>query len=600
MLPGLQTFDVLSLTQCETLDRIRADLENNAFRPFSHYSSSTCSDECNEHHLVAYLESILHLGLPVVHCNILELISHRNSKVRKMSLLLHYRKFAHIQPPACLQEDPSHIVREIYLTQNTSLDTSTLIRQARDENTGVRLAALRRLMGFSQDPGLRTAVLKCICRAMSDRMLLVREYASRVLGEFGSLPDSVVERLFRKQIATNSSRDLCGALVYGIEDEYPEVRRNTALSAYALTTPSTVSKIFEFLVDCLNDDDERLREICTECLSNLSKKYVLSVDQEIVAQICGTFEENNAFIKSNLLRLLSRIRYEHLDIFDILVSHMATNIEPRAGFECIRKIVSRNGALFFADIRKFYEHTRIALVEPRLDNSHYVAKLVVLSELRRLGFEFEVSGGIEEHFLFLRVMRCRAATSDSRAAFLRDILLQFLRENGAAQQYRRIFADGGRGESDPCRFLCFLYRGVAEWRQKGRSTTLQRIPHVFANTAFSMSNPSETSIAKYIQELNLDAVRALQLQLDIPSVVRAAPGMPIRFSIRLHCEISLSSIAVRIRSRNGILHLAAAEKMDVCLLDFVPAVQCSLVKIADGREVRVSSAKTVMIEWSKK
>lgn len=605
MLPGLQIFDLYELIQCEILSSIENDFSNGKVRPISYYRSGKCNSECNDHHLVVYLENVLYRGYRLGPQDISKLLTHENSKVRKLSLLICYGHFLGVRVPCFLQEDPSCSVREIYLTQSRELNIPVLIKQTRDENPGIKLMALRRLMKFKDDLNFKMLIFRAVCSAINDRMISVRTYASEAIGEFENLPDSIIERLLNKKTDECDEKELSGALVYGIEDEYLEVRINTIKSLYSLTTVGVVSKVFEFLVDSLNDENESLRELCSYYLKSLSKKYALSVEQEIINQVCGSLEENNHNLKNNVLDLLSNLLYESVEVFDMLVFQINRNVEERRVFVCIKKIVAKNGKLFFLNIRKFYEHSCIAKVESSLKDCSYIARLVVLRELRRKGFDFKLSHMIEDHFLFLEIMESSVSKVGCKpgSGFLKDILLQELREKKAGanvgRYYKRLFREGCKREESSYRFVCYLHRGILQWLDKGSDKLLQRIPHLFTNTNFSISTIHEMdAIIKYVEGLDLEPIKALKYRIVVQSNIKLAYGMPIKFPIHVGAEKGFANLAIKLTSQNrSALYLPVRKKVDICIFEEnISVLHCWIVKLVDDKEIQLSPAKTVLID----
>lgn len=602
MLPGLHIFDLHDLTLCETLAGIKTDFESNRIKAISDYCRGSCNAECNDHHIVVYLENVLHRGYPLGHEDVSKLLVHKNSKVRKISLLLHYKHFPDIKIPS-FQKDPSYSVREIYISHSKELIVSSLVRQTKDENPSVRIQALKRLMSFIQEDKYKLPMFKAVCYAISDRLPSVRTCASEIVGYFRGLPDELIEKLLNKQSTGHSGRKIAGALVYGIEDECLEVRMNTVKSLYLLTTTGVVSKVFDFLADSLNDDDEGLRELCASYLRRLSETYVLNVEQEIVKQVCGSLDEKNENIKESILVLLSNLRYEDTAIFDALVPQMDKNIEPRRMFKCIRRIVCKNRNLFFTNIGKFYEHKDIAQVEPSLGDCKYIARLVVLEELRRRGFEFRLERVIEDHFLFLGMMGgrgCRVGEGYVNE-FLRDVLLQFLNEENAKdmeRHYRAVFRRGSREKSDSCKFICYIYKAIVEWMRTRRQNLLKKIPHLFTNTGFNISVLDEMSgIVTYVRDLSLRSIRHLKYQLDVASSVVARRGMPIRFCIRVRCEGSFSELFVKVGPEAGsCIYIPAKQKVEICVLeDEASIIYCCVVKLSNNEKIQVSDTRKIVV-----
>nr|AGE96433.1 hypothetical protein [Encephalitozoon cuniculi] len=606
MLPGLQIFDLREPSGCKILRGIVADFENGSTRAISWYHSPECSAECNDHHLVVYLENALCRGCPVCCEDIYGLLFHGNAKVRKISLLLYCRHFPDAVPPSSLQHDPSHLIRTIYLEHGWGSGVSSLAKHARDENLDVRKAAMCQLMRFSSDEKHKVKVLRSVCRGMRDRELSIRVFASKAIGEFRNLSDEIIQRLLSKQGASADYQELCGALVYGIEDEYAEVRRNTVASVYSLVTPGTASRTFDFIVDSLNDEDDVLRELCTFYLKMISVRYVLAIDKEIVRQICESLRERNVKVRANILDLLANLRYEDVEVFDILTAHMGVNVGFREVLRCIGRIASKNRRLFLANMGRFYKHTSVAQIEPSLEDDFYIAKLMVLRELKRADPGIEVSRVIEDHFLFLEIMECsRPDGCGDGYIFFKDILCQFLEEKNrdgeSERQYRKLFRRMRREDDPRYWFIYYLYEGMVELRCKKKDDMLQRAPFLFANTGFDASvacNPR--AMVEYIQSLDFGSIRFLRYDVDVPPRVSVCRRMPIRFSASLLLEEDIQDVHLKVWSGDKPpIHFKARKTVDVCILDDGTSICCSVVKLLGCRDVQLSRTKVILIERKK-
>lgn len=606
MLPGLQIFDVQELMQCEVVNSIALDFESNKTKEACEYQSSQCTAECNEHHLIVYLENILHRGFPVDHEEIKEMLRHGNAKVRKIALMLHYKHFPGVEVPTSLQRDPHHAIREMYLMQGEGLGIHSMVKQTQDENPRVRAAAIWQLTRFAGDERYRMKILRPVCRAMRDRELSIRILASRALGEFAGIPDEVVQKLLSKQVAGSEDPEICGALVYGIEDEYSDVRRNTVASVYQLTSAGTASKVFDFAADSLNDEDHRLRETCTFYLKELSTKYVLAVDSEIVRQICESLKERCGKVRANILELLGNLRYEDTDVFDILASHIGADNNPQDMLRCLGKVTANNRKTFLAGIDKFYKRTAIAQIESSLDDKLYIARLMVHRELKRANPEVQTDKTVEDHFLFLSIMECKEPdVSGDGHVFFRDILCQFLEEGcsegrGKVGNYRRLFRQMRKENDHRYWFIYCLYAGMKEMGKK-RERILKRIPLLFTNTGFEVSVADDIKgMVRYIRNVDFKSIRPLRYVLDAPSKVEVYKGMPIRLSINLLLEGDGQDVHLKTWSPNKPpIYFKAKETVDICILDDVSLIYCSIVKLFDEEDIRLSSIKAISVNRKK-
>ncbi|WEL39482.1 AP-1 complex subunit beta-1 [Encephalitozoon hellem] len=604
MLPGLQIFDLHEPSKCNVLNSIAADFEGGSAKSLSDYYSPGCTPECNGHHLVVYLENALHRGVPICYKDVSALILHESSKVRKISLMLHCKHFPDIPPPPSFQHDPDHLIRAIYLRQKGNIRILSLIKQARDGNKDVREAALHQLMRFSEDERYKTKILRAVCHGIHDRELSIRVFASKAIGEFKGLPDEMIGRLLSKQVTSPDDQELCGGLIYGIEDEYSDVRRNTISSVFSLITPGIASKAFDFIVDSLNDDDSDVRELCTLYLKKISMKYVLAVDKEIVRQISESLKERSCNVKTNILGLLGNLKYEDVEVFNILTSHMEVNVGPRDVFRCIGKIVSRNKKLFLANVDRFYKHTPMAQVEESLEDNLYVARLMVLREMKRADPEMRISKIIEDHFLFLDIMECSKPNGCGDGyIFFKDILCQFLEEPSVDKKghYKRLFNQMKENDDDRYLFIYYVYKGMDELLRKKRDNILRKIQFLFVNTDFDISLISNIKLfIEYIKSLDFKSIRFLRYDVDVPSKVKVRSKMPIRFSACLTIESSHCDVHLKVWSENKQpIYYRAQKAIDICIFDDVSSICCSIVKLLPTQDIQLSHTKTVLIEKKK-
>ncbi|AFN83746.1 hypothetical protein EROM_091300 [Encephalitozoon romaleae SJ-2008] len=604
MLPGLQIFDLHEPSKCNVLKSIGTDFEDGSIKSLSDYYSPGCTAECNCHHLVVYLENALCRGVPVSYKDVSALVFHENAKVRKVSLMLHWKHFPEMPLPS-FQHDPDHSIRAIYLKRKESLRVSSLVRQARDGNKDVREVALHQLMRFSEEEKYKMKILRAVCHGIHDRELSIRVFVSKAIGEFKGLPEVVAEKLLSKQITSPDDQELCGGLIYGIEDEYADVRRNTISSVYSLIAPGTASRAFDFVVDSLNDEDNDVRELCTLYLKKISMKYVLAIDKEIVRQICESLKEKSYKVKANILGLLGNLKYEDVEVFSILTSHMEVNVSSRDVFECIGRIVSKNRRLFLSNIDRFYKYTPMAQVEGSLEDKVYIARLTVLRELKKADPGIRISEVIESHFLFLDIMECTEPDGCGDGyIFFRDILCQFLEEPSGdkkEQDYRRLFGQMKKDSDHRYWFIYHIYKGMNELLHKKRDDILRKVPFLFANTNFDISLVNDTKLLiDHIKNLDFKLIRFIKYDVDVPSKVKVCSKMPIRFSARLTLEDDHRDVHLKVWSGDKQpIYFEAETVIDICILDDSNSIHCSIVKLFPGQDIQLSHAKTVWIEKKK-
>jgi integrator complex subunit 4 len=599
MIPGLQMHDLPDLVQCATLNRIRRDVDAGSILPVSEYLTEECTEECNTHHIVLCLESILEGGQVEDGAEIAAFLGHPSPKVRRLSLLICYRHLSDAEIPEFLQRDPSSAVRSTYLRLSGVVDKAELIKQTADANPETRACALRRLLEFRDEEELKLDILKAVCHAMNDRELGIRMLASETIGSFTALPTGVVQQLLSKQIENRRTKSLSGALVYGLEDECLAVRRNTVRSLYALTTAEIIPQAFEFLVDMLNDDDEDLRELCTEYLSLLSSSYELCVDNEMLLQICSSLEEKSCKIRGNVLELLSNLNYRSSEVFDVLMKQVSRNVEPRRAFACLRRVVAKNGEVFYKSLDRFYRHTEVAQVEPSLDDPCYVAGLVVIRELRALGHEFKISRRVEDNLFFVDVMEATSIGAEIDPAFFREILCQYLEERksvlGVERNYRRIF-NLKKCDDASYRFMSFMFRAVSEYLNEGRSNRLRYLPYKFENTGFNISMIED--IPGYIKRVDMSRIRPLRYQLLVPPELVFTPNVPIKFTIHAFVEKKCPGVRIKVGSleKKESHYYPAEEKTEVCLCENnISSIYVCVVVVDGGEEIRVSRVSIMRI-----
>ncbi|KAH9410825.1 hypothetical protein HK407_10g15910 [Ordospora pajunii] len=618
MLPGLQIFDEHELTECKMLNEIVTDAADGSLKPLERYRSDECNEECNDHHVAVYLENAFDKVCFDVDA-IRKLLTHRSSKVRKIALCMHQRWFADDEA-MLLQNDPCHIVREAYLFQGRTVAVGSLIKQARDENVGVRFAALKRLVEFASIEEHKMKILKAVCIFMRDREHCLREFASKAIGGFKWIDEEAMKRMLTKQIE-EGKEDVCGALVYGIEDEYSDVRRNTVRAVYELTTHGTVSQAFDFLVDSLNDDDEGLRVACTEYLVMLSKKYELMVDEEITAQISEGLRERNDRIRLNILSLLSNLRYESTMVYDILMLRMKDGIEPKEVHCAVKRMVSRNSKVFFADLAKFYVRTSIARVECSLDDPYYITRLVVLRELCKAGYRIDVSKDISDHFLFVEMMESKnPKTACDNYQFCKDIICQFITEKecdmhpgtgirnngkqkgklGIERMYDRLFKDMLR-QGKQAWLVFYIYKGMCELMNGNGCRILRRIPYLFCVPGFNISIASDVNaMVRYIQDLDIGSIQVSIYRVSVPSVVEVDDKMPIRFSINVLAENACTEARLKIwADSKPCMYFEAVESLEICIMDNVSRINCCIVKPDTEDDIQLSGAKSIIIDRKK-
>ncbi|KAI4318958.1 hypothetical protein MLD38_032610 [Melastoma candidum] len=126
-----------------------------------------------------------------------------------------------------------------------------------------------------------------------------------------------------------SARNVAGALVHGLEDEFYEVRSSVCQSLRKLGTLSSAFAVeaMNYLMDMLNDDEIIVRLQALESMRRMAVHGYLFVPSAHVHMFLGCLNVNNALIRHAVRKVMEVVKLQNINFFEASVHGLIKNLE---------------------------------------------------------------------------------------------------------------------------------------------------------------------------------------------------------------------------------------------------------------------------------
>lgn len=544
------------------------------------------ADSDSEHQVI---QSILFLGVcirnSVIPDNIEAFCRSCNSKIRYLALKA-CKGNDELIGKYFRADDPSSSIRQVMVGRSASL--SEIVSSFRDSNSGVKVAALKALSRLRIGRADQNIFIMDLLPLINDKEHEVRLLFSKVLRKFSKLTGEVLAKLFDKE-------DI-GTLIYAAEDEYEDVRAESVVSLRYVIKKKVASDGFDFLMDILNDDSLRVRELAMKSMYSICRKYTITKESNGLFGVLVCLREMSPILKKFLLKIVARIRYKDVSI----VSHLfSTDLEDGEVLETVRKIVRRNTNVF-RDAAK----TTLFIFSKNGDRSlykiEYLVDLVIMQELMRTT-DLHISDQVRKDIDSASVLPRRCMVGTVELSKIQGLLTNFLLdvcktgpEGGGMTEIDDAFRDQVKSVRTITAFGKFIKEyllnlplGITNillipYKFKFGGRSLRRLIDKYGINLVNEGPVVEIGVLSLVKELvdifvcSPGHLVLNEYSLSLPETITRQSGLPVEFDVQIDCKVRSRDIFLVLESGGTRISYPARSTVHVLLDDCPSSIACHL------------------------
>ncbi|EOB12634.1 hypothetical protein NBO_389g0005 [Nosema bombycis CQ1] len=224
--------------------------------PSLEFAKLSCCPE--DYHILTYLEHALANGTNLKKVDITRFFTNKKPKVRLLAVNLCFKYYGYDNSLNFTILDPFYRIRLFAIPH---IKFSELKFMIDDENVNVKQAVLEEIMNRKVSYKKKITIFSNLGKCIVHPNLNIRLITAKLLHIFEGLKLPLMEQLLSKNDEEVVTKSICGLIVYGLEDEYAEVRKSTIKSLFILTNKANIHKTFSYFVDSLNDESFDVRQI---------------------------------------------------------------------------------------------------------------------------------------------------------------------------------------------------------------------------------------------------------------------------------------------------------------------------------------------------
>lgn len=469
-------------------------------------------------------------------------------------------------------DDPSSAIREAMISRSHSLPEIVLC--LKDSNSGVKIAALRAISRLSIDRAVQNMLIDDLLPLINDREHEVRLLFTKILRKFNKLSNEALMKMFDK--------GGMGTLIYAAEDEYEDVRGEAVISLCHIIKKKAALSGFDFLMDILNDDSLRVRELAMKSMYKISKRYTIVKEEGGMFGVLVCLREVSPVLRRFLLKVVSQVRYRDT----LIVSHLFNvGLEDREILETVRKVVKRNTDVFLDAMRK--SGFLFSNDEDRtLYRTEYLVDLMVMRELMG-ATDLEVSDVVRKDLGLIMLPKYHVSgTMELRK--IRDLLDSLDGHNAIAfleemRRMRVVTAFGKFVRDYLLGFpLCVSSILLVPYKFRFGKSHLRNLIIKHKMSLSSESPCAEASMISFVMDLVdtfISHPRCLELReytLSLPEMVVRYDRLPVEFEAKIDGKDGLRNVFLVLESVDGRVSYPARNTVHVLLDDCPPSISCYL------------------------
>ncbi|KAF9762423.1 Integrator complex subunit 4 [Nosema granulosis] len=469
------------------------------------FSKFSCCPQ--EYHIQVYLENFLQENKSIEKEELQLYFRNKSPKVRLIAAKLYIKLYGYDKSCKFCYYDPFYRVR---LLSVPHIKLGKLLDMMEDENVSVKIAVLEQLIHRDIVYQKKIYVLNNIGKCIVHPNMNIRLLAAKLLGTFVGLEPETMDILLSKKDEEVKDKNICGLVVYGLEDEFSEVRQSTIESLFYLSNESTISKTFEYFIDTLNDESIDVRRTTLSCIKKILEKYKLVVDYESTKQICFLFKENDCSIRNNIVQIISRLGYKDIECILEIIESVHKHLSRADILKIFLYLFKNNTELIFNNIGRFYQYSPFLEHQTVLTDTKYFCILLIISLCTFNGLKIKLDRNTRKHIRYIiqelsTSVNCELANLKD---FIKDSLAKFIESKAHQGRFEEIF----RKRKQAPDFYKFAVR-LTKYLKGDRSKIL-KLNYLFSNINLSKRVlENDLNLIAFIYDLDFELIK--QINNDI-------------------------------------------------------------------------------------
>lgn len=503
--------------------------------PFEKYNCISCTQNS---HIYMYLEFIYENKIKTK--DVFKYLNSPHSKIRHSALLYIVNFFGPKEIPAFMLKDPFYKIRKLCINQ---LNQEELIFYLDDVNDEIILGVLEILYerycefkelyekDFISDISKTIDIppvdfnlkvdLKILCKKLTGFMTHsnkhIRSTNSKLISIFYKLDPPSFHNLLFKHIES----DISGTIVYGLEDECSQVRKNTIISLF-IFYKTVISKMtiksdkktkkrkkakvkmankikelvniaVEYFINTINDEDEEVRNTAIYLFHDLTIFTKFRLSDDLIMQISYNIIENTKLnnVDFPLMGIFRNIRYKSVDILLIIINKFMNKLDTKYLVNTLYEIFKSNIDIVHTHL---YKYSHLAEQEQELINKDFVVKILINFVCNEQKGS-KVNKTIKKYFNFIEILLKKS----DRLSIMKESLISMIKY----EKYSNVFNSKGLQE-DTFLFMNLLYKGMVRRNLNG----ILKLNEKFENPNLTREILlDEKKFVDFIQNINMNIVK---------------------------------------------------------------------------------------------
>lgn len=481
-----------------------------------------------EYHIQIYLTHLLETNKNIEKEELKQYLTSKWPKVRHLAVRIYQKQFddEYLDQFRC---DPFYRVRLLAI-QNCNLDN--LLKSVEDENIAVKIAALKEIEKRELDNDEIINVLCSVGKCIVHRDMSVRKVTARLLRIFVGLKPETLEMMLSKKDEDVKTKNLCGLIIYGLEDEFSEVRKSTIESLYYLSNDSTVSKTFESFIDSLNDESIDVRRTTSDCIRKLLMNYKLIVDLESTKQICFLLKEEDGEIRDNIVQIISKLGYKDIECIIEIIEGICLGLSRRDIMKILLCIFRNNTELVFNNIDRFYKYSPFVEHQIVLSDTKYFCRLLLISFCTFNNFKIKLDRNTKRHIRY--VIQEMSTSTNFELVNLKDLTKDLIVKYIEDKDSRNRIDELLKKRTKMPDFFKFAKRLIKYLKKEEDKLILIKLNYLYSNLNFTKEIVEDIEkLVEFIYDLDFEYIKRTDNNIFITNEPIIKEGQVVDFEFQI-------------------------------------------------------------------
>lgn len=281
-------------------------------------------------------------------------------------------------------------------------------------------------------------------------------------------------------------------------DSFFKTQERTDILNIQSSTRLIKSKIIEYFINTLNDEDENVRHTAIYLFFNITKLQKFKLCDNYIKQICYNLVDENKCNSLDLysVNILSHLKYKSAEILKYAIKKISCKLNIKDLVYYTYKIFKNNIDLIFTN---FYKHSNFNHQERELFDKEYVVEILVNYILYEYKY-IKTKTSCSKYFLFIDMLLERTQIIDVDISKKSEILLkENLKKFLNGEPFNNIY----KMKNDVLDYYLFLKDLYKALLKNSKSKILQ-LNKKYQNVDFSDNILNDKKIfLAYIDSLNL-------------------------------------------------------------------------------------------------